>query len=281
MTRDLLYFLSLPERSLRALAVLLGGLVYSSSELLLPAWVRGTRLYRAVIGGMLRITIEFIGGAEGIIPHEDVTARQLTFRKAAGTGIEMVGLLTIGWSPMWLFAVAADITGGVRTYINELESEFIRIGVLPEDAQVNSTKELLEMLETTSGVLAEAIDIPPLTRQEMRQSWELLFSNARQLPDPDRLAHIYKDFNQVAANENARLGELSALVAASAVRAGIQMGQVHIFDFYRDSLAEIKQEGLKSYTLRTAKPITAAAQSHFDPNRITITQRIFGKNFKR
>ena len=33
-----------------------------------------------------------------------VTAQELATRKAAGTGIELTGLLTLGWSPLWIFA---------------------------------------------------------------------------------------------------------------------------------------------------------------------------------
>ena len=56
------FFISLPERTLRALAVILGGLIHETTEVLLPGWLRRSRLYQATIGGLLRIAIEFAGG---------------------------------------------------------------------------------------------------------------------------------------------------------------------------------------------------------------------------
>jgi len=69
------YFLSLPERSLRALAVLLGGLVHETAEVLLPRWLRQSRLYQATIGGLLRIAIELVGGLTGVLPTDEMEAR--------------------------------------------------------------------------------------------------------------------------------------------------------------------------------------------------------------
>lgn len=274
MVRDPLYYLSLPERIVRGAAVFLGGLIYETALVLLPTWLRGTRLYRAIVGGLLRIMVEFIGGAKGLLPQEEVTAKELAFRKAAGTGIELVGLLTIGWSPLWLFAVAADITGGTRTYLNALIAELKKSGILPENAEANSTLEILNMFEDTSGIMAETIDIPPLTLREMRQSWDKLFSNARRLPESERLAGIYQEFLQVASQQETTLGYLSSIIAESALKAGIQMGQVHIFDFYRKTLEEIDQEGIKAYSRRVSLPYAVAARSHFDPANITFTQRM-------
>lgn len=67
-------------------------------------------------------------------------------------------------------------------------------------------------------------------------------------------------------------------MAASAYRAGAQMGQVHIFDFYKKALREIEQEGYKTYSLRVTRPYTAAARDHFDPEGSTYTQRLLCRN---
>ena len=109
---DLGYLISLPERSLRSAAVGAGGFIYEVTVLLLPGWLRRTRLYTAVVAGLLRIAVELVGGARGILPPDDIDARELATRKAAGTGIELVGLLAVGWSPLWLLAATADVTGG-------------------------------------------------------------------------------------------------------------------------------------------------------------------------
>ena len=141
------FVLSLPERTIRALACLIGGLIYELTEVILPGWLRRTRLYQAIIAGLLRIVIELIGGVSGVLPPDEVTAQELALRKAAGTGIEFAGLLTIGWSPLWLFAVVADLTGGTRTYLRALVTELKGDGVLHEDAGIDSVEDLLNSLQ--------------------------------------------------------------------------------------------------------------------------------------
>jgi hypothetical protein len=279
--RDQFYIISLPERAGRASAVLLGGSVYEITEALLPGWVRETRLYQAVIAGLLRITIELVGGAKGILPRHEIEVQEFSMRKAAGTGIEMAGLLTVGWSPLWLFAVAADLTGGVRTYLDTLEEQLKNDGLIVQDAKINSTRELLTAFEGTSDLLAENIDIPPLTIRDLKVSWMKLKANAKDLPDQDRLNRIFSELNAAALSGDSTLGDLSKLLAASAVQAGIKIGNVHIFDFYKTALKEIESEGLQDYAHRLSRPYLAAARNHFDPETITNTQRLLQRGINR
>jgi hypothetical protein len=268
------YFLSLPERALRAVAAGLGGVLYEAAEILLPGWLRRTRLYQAIVAGTLRIAIELVGGATGILPADQVTAQELAVRKAAGTGIELAGLMLLGWSPLWLFAAAADLTGGARTYLRALVSELRHDGLLPEDADVNSVEELLDTLERSSGLVAESLDAPPLNLDGIRASWQNLRRHPEELPDAARLAGLYGDLQQVAAHEGSSLRSVSSLIAAGAARAGVQMGQVHIFDYYQRSLHTIAEEGLAAYARRVTRPYWSVSRSHFDPGRTTYTERL-------
>ncbi|MFC2037252.1 hypothetical protein ACFLYD_04665 [Chloroflexota bacterium] len=222
------YALSLPERTLRAAAAGLGGLLYEATQVLLPGWLRRSRLYQAIVAGTLRIAIELIGGATGILPRDDVTAQELAVQKAAGTGIEMAGVLALGWSPLWLFALTADLTGGTRTYLQTLVLELRRDGLLPKDVDIASVEELLNTLEGTSGLVADSLDMPPLDVDDMRTSWQDLRQQATDLPDADRLADLYADLQQVAQQEGRSLRSASSLIAAGALRAGVQMGRLHL-----------------------------------------------------
>ncbi|GAJ06265.1 unnamed protein product, partial [marine sediment metagenome] len=130
--RRLGYAISLPERTIRAFAASAGGLVYESTEVLLPGWLRRSRFYQGLIADLLRIVIELVGGVRGVLPPRDIGVQELTMRKAASTGIGLAG----GWFPLWLFAVAADLTGGTRTYLHVLVSELKRDDVLHEDAEI-------------------------------------------------------------------------------------------------------------------------------------------------
>jgi hypothetical protein len=268
------YLVSLPERILRALAASVGGFIYEASLLVLPGWLRRTRLYTAIVAGLLRIIIELVGGAHGILPPNDVSAQELATRKAAGTGIELAGLLTLGWSPLWIFAAIADLTGGTRNYLRLLVSELKNDGLLTEEENINTVEELLDTLENTTGMAAEALDIPPLNISDMRQTWKDLRGNTASLPDADRLAALYASLQQVAKQEKTSLYSLSNSIGAAAVRAGVQTGHKHILDFYIASLRTIAAEGLMKYTQRVTLPYRTAAASHFDPMHLTFTERL-------
>jgi hypothetical protein len=277
VTAALRYAVSLPERLVRAAAAGAGGLLYEAAVVLLPGWLRRTRLYRVLVANALRVVVELVGGVQGVLPPEEVTAGELALRKAAGTGIEMAGLLVVGWSPLWLLAVAADLTGGTRAYLGALVAELRRSGVVPRDAEFGSVEELLDALEQTSALMAETLDVPPLTVRQMRRSWQVLRKNAAVLPEPARLARIYALLQQVARQEGRSLGEVSAAVAAGAVRTGLQMGHTFVFDYYQQALRSIAAEGLPAYLQRVTMPYRAAAADHLDPRRPTHTERLFGR----
>ena len=268
------FLLSLPERTLRALAVLVGGVIFEGFEVLLPGWLRRTRLYKAIVAQALRIVVELVGGVSGVIPTDEVSAQELMLRKAAGTGIEFAGLLAMGWSPLWLFAVATDLTGGTRTYLRALVAELKRDGVLSAEAEISSVDHLLDTLEGSSDLVAETLDIPPLNLDDLRGSWQELKQHTSELPDSEHLAKIYAEMQQVTEREDSSLQEVSALLAAGAIHAGIQVGQVHIFDYYQAALQTINKEGLRVYARRVTRPYLAAAKRHLDPRTITHTERL-------
>jgi hypothetical protein len=268
------YLVSLPERIVRAVAAGAGGLIYEATEVLLPGWLRRSRLYQAIVAALLRITVELVGGVTGAFPPDDVNVEELAVRKAAGSVIELASLLAVGWSPLWLLAAAADLTGGTRIYLRALVSELQRDGVLPEDAEFTSVEELLNTLEGTSGLMAETVDLPPLNVRDMRSSWQALQQNVATLPEASHLACIYAQLQQVAKQEGRPLRSVSSLIAAGAVRAGVQMGHTYLFDYYQDALRIITAEGLSVYAQRVAKPYLAVAVGHLDPKRITHTERL-------
>ena len=67
--------------------------------------------------------------------------------------------------------------------------------------------------------------------------------------------------------------DVSAALGLAAAKAGLEMGNVHIFDFYRDALGAIREEGLLRFLRRVATPYVSRAGRHFDPNVTTYTDR--------
>ncbi len=75
MGKKMLYLVSLPERLPRAAAAGVGGVLYESSLVLLPEWARGSQLYQALLGRMLRITVEWAGGMPVVTPADPRKSR--------------------------------------------------------------------------------------------------------------------------------------------------------------------------------------------------------------
>src|SRR5215217_1867818 len=268
------YLASLPERTARAGAALTGGLVYETGEVLLPLAVRRSKLYQAIIGRLLRITIELVGGVEGVYPAQEMPVRELLVRKTAGNVVELSSFVAVGWSPIWLLAGASDLIGGTKVYLRVLVTELRDAGVLAADADVASFEELLTALEGTSGVLADTVDVPPLNVSSVRTSWQELRRQVADLPDAEGLEKIFADLQLAARQEDRSVPEISSMVALGAVRTGVRLGNVHIFDYYRLALRTIVEEGLLTFLRRTSTPYLTRARSHFDPRSSTHTERL-------
>ena len=263
-----------PSREPLAGAALEGGLVYEASEVVLPDAVRRSKLYQAIVGRLLRITIELVGGVEGVYRSEEMQARELLVRKTAGNAVEIASFMAVGWSPVWLLAGASDLVGGSKIYLRALVTELRDAGVLAAEDDVSSFEELLSALEGTSGVLADTVDVPPLNVAGVRTSWQELQVQAADLPDAAGLEKIFAELQLAARQEDRSILEISSIVALGAVHAGVKLGNVHVFDYYRGALRMIVEEGLLSFLHRTSTPYLTRAGSHFDARASSHSERL-------
>jgi hypothetical protein len=218
--------------------------------------------------------IELVGGVEGVYPAQEMPVRELLVRKTAGNVVELSSYLAVGWSPVWLLAGASDLVGGTKVYLLTLVRDLRDAGVLAPDADVASFEELLTVLEDTSSVLADTVDLPPLNVSSVRTSWQELRQQAADLPDAAGLEKIFAELQLAARQEDRSILEISSVVALGAVRSGVRLGSVHIFDYYRRALPTIVKEGLISFLRRTSTPYLARAGSHFDPRSSTYSERL-------
>jgi hypothetical protein len=102
-----LYTLSIPERYLRGLTALTGGMLKETTDLVLPDFVRDTTSYNIFVGNLLRFAVENVGGVEGLYDEEGLEGEFAT-RKVLGNAIEGIGIATVHVSPLWIFAFFAD-----------------------------------------------------------------------------------------------------------------------------------------------------------------------------
>jgi hypothetical protein len=107
----------------------------------------------------------------------------------------------VGCSPLWFLAVASDITGGTRIYLDTFVKELERAGVLPGDTDISSIDDLLAVMDRTVSQAADAIDIPSTAIADMRDSVDLLRENAGLIPGPQRLAEVFSQLKAAAAEQ--------------------------------------------------------------------------------
>ena len=295
------YLVSLPERVVRSASALAGGLVRELGDITVPAAIRRTRLYRSLVDSTLRFLIEQVGQVEGAYPPEGRLAEDFAIRRAAGNGIELVGILTFRASPVWVLAALADLSGAGRYLIQEIAASLKQEGLLEADTNFETMDQLLDGLERCAGRAAEAINTPPLNVAELRQEWRSIHAQARsiplpELPSPEMLARNWEALKQAAASQDRSVFELSALVALSAVtalpenvrwlsrsiRSSVRRtGQVlaeALLGHYECALDDIRREGFLAYWIREYRPYLHAAAAQFSPHRRSLTSRLLSRD---
>ncbi|MDX1982215.1 MAG: hypothetical protein SFV51_18225 [Bryobacteraceae bacterium] len=294
------YLLSLPERLIRSASALAGGLVREVGDVAVPSYLRRTRLYRSLVDTTLRFLIEQVGEVEGTYPGEAALAENFLTRRAAGNGIELVGILAFRASPVWVMAALADVSGAGKTLVRRIAQSLQEQGLLNPETKFDTVDQILDGLEQTAGQVAEAINTPPLDVTALREELATIRRHAasippRNLPDLADLESGWRRLEAAARREQRPVFEMSAVLALAAVRelpenvrwlsrcaqsAALTTSQVlasSLLGHYTRSLDEIRQEGFLAYWQREFRPYLIAAARHFSPGRKSLTQRLLGR----
>jgi hypothetical protein len=271
--RTATFLVSLPERVVRTLAAAVGGAVHETAEVVLPRFARRSRLYEATAKNMLRIAIELVGDVEREAPADQPGAGELLKRKTAGNVVELGSIAAFGFSPLWLLAAASDVSRGSRLYLDSLVTELKRAGVLSDEAELGTVDDLLSSLEGASGTTARLVDLPPLELAELRKSLAELRMSASELPSPQELAALYRGLQRTAARERRPLLEVSSGMGLAFVLSARNLGREQLVTPYREDWRPLREEGFSAYSRRIAEPYRAAIEGHFDPERVTWTER--------
>lgn len=274
--RRLAFLLSLPERLVRALAAALGGTVHETFQLALPRFVRRSRLYEATAKNLLRVTTELLGGVAPQTAPElehEPSASRLAVRKGAGNAMELGSIAAFGFSPLWVLAAAADVTGGSRTYLDALVGELVREGVLADDGHVGSVDQLLASLQGVSGTSARMIDIPPLEVDALRRSLADMRRDAASLPSQEELARVFQAIRQTAEREGMSMLDVSVGVGFAFFNSARKVGRQHVLDPYGEDLRPLVDEGFGRYARRVSRPYAEAVARHFDTSAPSLTER--------
>ena len=276
--RAVRYVLTLPERGIRALSAGFGGAVRETAQLVLPRFVRRSRLYEATAKNALRIAVELVGDVarDEHQPQETDSAGRVAVKKAAGNVLELGSITAFGFSPLWLLAGAADVMNGSRVFLRALEDELSAAGLLADGTHFGSVDQLIGALEGSTGTSARAIDLPPLDLSEMKRSLAELRAGVSALPSPTELMELFNGLLWTARIEQRSLLEVSTGVGLAFLTSARNVGRDHLVAPYREDWAPLRNEGFGGYAARIARPYREAVAGHFGPDRVTVTERLPG-----
>jgi hypothetical protein len=298
--RHAAYLLSLPERAVRSLAAVSGGLLREIGNVALPASVRRTTLYHTMVDVALRFLIEEVGQVEGVYPTEGKLADNFILQRGASHGVELLGILAFHASPVWVLAALADTAGGGRALVREISSALKEEGLLEEGSNFETVDQVLDGLERTSGHLANALNLPPVDVPGLRREWsrlkeEIAAIPPKKMPALDAIEGVWRRLRESAEQQGKSVFAVSSLVAVSTVaalpaqvvwlsraarsaarRTGRVLGEA-VLDHYVEALREMSNEGYAAYWRREFRPYLRAAAEHFGPGKRSITERLLDR----
>jgi hypothetical protein len=289
------YLCSLPERVVRSASAILGGAAYQMGEIVLPARLRRSRLYGSLVESTVRFLVETVGQVE--MPSGESLPPDFLARRAAGNVVEIAGLAAFRASPVWVLAALADLAGAGRDLLGEIAATLQKEGLLAQGEKFETTGQLLDGLERTSGRLAETVNTPPLNVAALREELRLLRQEAASIPKTVLASaeRLWTDLKEEARAQNKSVVELSSLMALVAVRelparalwlsnavraGGWRAGEVvarGLLDHYRTTLAGIHAAGYWSYFRREFQPYLAGAAAQFSMQRTSATERLLAR----
>lgn len=293
--KQLGFLLSIPERTIRSLAAVGGGTAVFVSETLIPPTVQNSTLYRVTIGDLQQFLIEQVAQMDDTV-LAGVKTRQLEQnfmpRRVAGSFVDLAGLVWIRFSPLWIFAIASDATSGSKVFLHRLVDQLKANEVLAEEAEINSLTELLDALHAASDASAQAVNMPPLsnheikeTANELRENYGRLFANTNNLLP--RFESLWSQMEDVSEETGTSTSKVSGMMTLDLVEWGKKsvgtvtaVGQTggeligeHVLDSYAQTLQNIAKEGLPQYFGRLMTPFAETAVNHFDGKNVTWTER--------
>jgi hypothetical protein len=289
------YIISLPERLGRAIAGVLGGGLLVLADVLIPEVLQKTTLYYILLGGSVRYAVERVAGMHPMdvgTEHLPPLPAQYYRRKLAGTAIEGLGLLTVQFSPLWVFAIAGDAAAGSKVFLHRLEAHLKSEDVIPADATITDLTDLLDALQEASRMTARILDTPPLSRKDLEElssalksSYSELFAGSRDLVP--RFERLWMRMRRLSDQEGLPVDRVGALMAQGTISwlkksrkaltavstTGTQLFGEQVLQGYQRTLEEVSRAGVRSYLLQQYGPFLNAAQRQFSPSFVTWTEK--------
>ena len=290
--RRLAFTLSLPERTIRSLAAVVGGITLLLTDTLFPEALKGSTLYKIFIGDTQKFLVEKIAGIQPQLQASSPPVPENYLpRKMVGSALETAGLMAIHFSPLWVFAIAGDAAAGSQVFFDRLVAHLKTNGVISPDASPHDLTALLEAMQDAARASAVAIDTPPLSRQDLEKlATELSFyfgrlfiSAVNLLP---RLDLLWERIQQVARRESISVEQVSGILTVDLAEVsnkgqgtvealkttGAELVGDKILDQYAATLDGVAKEGASQYNRRHMQPFLQSAAAHLAPYSRSSTE---------
>ncbi len=294
------YTLSLPERTVRSLAALVGGTTTLLTDSLLPESLRGSTTYQVTFGLFQKFILEkmaLVQNSKGELDQEKIKDKYVQ-RKLLGNILEAAGLLTMRFSPLWILAIAGDAAGGSKVFLNRLIEHLKASHVIDAGEEPKELVDVLEAVQNASVKSATALDQPPLSRQElaefaddMKASYgKVLETSTDLLPD---LTTLWNDMEQVSEKQKVSVEELMGMMVFEAAnllektagtvtavgKTSLELFDEAILQSYRNTLEHIQTEGIDGYIANHYQPFWEAFKGHFNiENKTWLEKKLTGQD---
>jgi hypothetical protein len=296
----LLYTLSLPERTLRSGAGLVGGAVRESAALLVPQAFQNSKTYSTMVRQMLDFLVEDVGGVAKRTddPAAPPAVENFVARKTVGNFIELAGLATLHLSPLTLLAVVSDVAYGSQTYLKELAEELKKEGVIERDSTIDHVDDLLAAVAKTSGTLASAFDTPPLSVEGLKRTIDQTRAAATTIdltsvvPQAE-MQRMWTEIHDLARRDGVGVLDVSTAMTLSAldkigdvgrgalsgVRVAGTLFDRHVIEHYEQALERVRTRGYYATLAEASGPYIEAVWTNFSTDRGTITEGLFSGKY--
>ncbi len=294
--RGVKYTISLPERIIRSLTAVFSGLLKEATDFGLPPALKSTTIHRIFIGQLLRYFVENVGRVEGVYEDDAVMEDEYAIKKTIGNGIEALGVVAVGASPLWVLAFLSDALGGTKAYFDRIGEELEKEGFLDDKLQMKDRSDFIESIQQLSDSLATNIDTPPLSRKDLEENMASMRYHFAEIGMKTKLSlgqvtELWNDMIDTAVEQKRSLSEIAGAMtlylmnrAKKTNRTLRATGKVtgdilqeNTVVYYREALTDIKNQGYFNVVRQEFSPYLRSAKTMFSPDEIMLTERLFSQ----